>query len=110
MELVPGDVLHSELVEVITVADLFDRFEVESVGFVKIDTEGDDPAVIRSLVTACQQRGFWPRRIEWERNCLSLEADQLATNSLLFEIGYDIIPQGSYTGTQEQTVSAVYNG
>lgn len=87
---VPADAWHREPVPVLTMADVLSRFGITGIGRLKIDAEGADAAILRSLVACCDQRGGWPERIEWERNALT-ENDALAVaEKLLVLRGFTI--------------------
>lgn len=68
-------------VEVITMKDLFDRFSVTSVGFLKLDTEGHDHTI---LMDYFQSDLPIPDRIEYESNILTSKEKLHELHNLLF--------------------------
>jgi hypothetical protein len=79
----------SKPVGILTVTELYQRHSVTEVGYFKVDCEGDDPKVIRSMVAAGDELGVWPEIVEWEANSLTSEIETEATIGLLNDRGYE---------------------
>lgn len=87
----PHSLIRSVPVQVITVDRLFRTNAVSGVTHFKIDCEGMDTAVVKSLVAACDKRnGCWPERITFEANDLTPEQKVSEGISLLASRGYQI--------------------
>jgi len=71
--------------EVHTFTDLVEKFHIKSVEYLKIDVEGHDPRVIKSVM----ESGILPKRIKYEHVHTSTE-DRERTIQLLTKNGYEI--------------------
>lgn len=71
-----------------TVLRLFTEQQVTGVGCFKVDAEGMDCEIVRSLVQACQHTGWWPDMIQFEANSLAPQDEVEKTKELLQSLGY----------------------
>ena len=81
--------LSNHKIEAITWTTLTERYEIESVDLVKIDTEGHDCVVVNSILDST----IYPQRIEFETtHCPKEELTQ--TFARLEMMGYSLITEG----------------
>ncbi len=73
-------------------ATLCTTYDISEIEFLKIDTEGHDVVILRSLAAAVEAGVIaWPNRIKAEcYNALSSKDTQAAIESLLTTAGYTI--------------------
>ena len=83
----PLNLIVAEPVAMISLTDLFAQYEVESVDYLKIDTEGHDTVIMNMLLDTLTVK---PRRIRFESNCLSDKAAVTNICSRLIALGYSI--------------------
>ena len=88
MELVRCDDVDS-----ISMSELFSRYDVDKIKFLKIDTEGGDCAILQSMIPALEKRDkeLWPKRITFEANILTSENTILDTVGLYQNLGYKMV-------------------
>lgn len=78
-------------VEVITFTGLAERVGMARVGHLKIDTEGHDPKVIKSMIEWVESGGAPPLSIRFESNALTTPRDYSDTLRILLDKGYHVI-------------------
>lgn len=75
------------------VATLLAEQNVLSIDLLKLDTEGHDCTILRSLLQACQTNpNWWPRQIKFESNQLSDPTEVSAVCDLFARAGYGVQP------------------
>ncbi|CAJ1446662.1 unnamed protein product [Effrenium voratum] len=87
-----------------TVQSLFQQNQVGTIGVLALDCEGHDCAILKGLITACQQRREWyPQWILFETNGLNDEhfghGTERATVEALVKEGYELFYGGGYHDT-----------
>ena len=84
-----------EKVKVLSYKDLMEMFDVSSVDFLKIDTEGHDCRILKSVIECCKGNiNLFPKKITFESNTLSVESEVTAILSELKIYNYDIVSRG----------------
>ena len=67
------DIINIDEIELITFDTLIKKYKIESIDFLKIDTEGHDTKIIKSLLSS--DKLILPNKIEFEANILSYKND-----------------------------------
>jgi hypothetical protein len=67
------DIINIDDIELITFNKLIKKYKIESIDFLKIDTEGHDTKIIKSLLSS--DNLILPKKIEFEANILSDKND-----------------------------------
>jgi len=67
------DIINIDEIELISFDTLIKKYKIESIDFLKIDTEGHDTKIIKSLLSA--DKLILPNKIEFEANILSDKND-----------------------------------
>jgi hypothetical protein len=75
--------------EVITWDTLINRFNIESVKYLKIDTEGHDCSILRNIVQS--KTNVRPQKVLFENNVLTDSSFFQSTLEILRQNGYNII-------------------
>lgn len=86
-----GDLVMTARVPLLSIQELFSRYGVRSVDYLKVDTEGYDTRILSGLMRHCdaQQRpSCWPRTIHFESNWITPKADRVRTVAELKSRGY----------------------
>lgn len=92
----PLTLIHTRTVPMISLRDLFGTNHVESVDYLKMDTEGHDVQIMGQLLEMMED-GVRPQRIRFESNCLS---DKMAVGNIILrlqEMGYSCRQTGTDT-------------
>lgn len=79
--------LSKTTVECITITELYNRFNIESVQFLKIDTEGHDVLIVNSLLDSELPL---PKRIKFENNVLTDKVEYGKLKNKLERKGYKL--------------------
>tara|TARA_Y100000389_G_C17201678_1_gene383980 strand:+ start:80 stop:682 length:603 start_codon:yes stop_codon:yes gene_type:complete len=70
-------VLESQDVEIITTKEMIERYDIEGVKFLKVDTEGHDNVILLDYLENCiHNPSLFPDKILFETNILSSKEDQ----------------------------------
>lgn len=86
------NLLQKKTVPMLTVKDLFEIYQVQSVDTLKIDTEGHDCNILSGLLTYCETKPLaLPDTIYFEANSLTPTSEIDATLQRLFEFNYSIV-------------------
>ena len=85
-------------VQVITFGMLMEEQGVAGIDYLKVDTEGHDPIVLRSMIEYCDRNpGVYPLRIQFESNGLADKRSEEEMIKALEKRGYSIESRGSDT-------------
>jgi len=89
--------MRSITVRSVTFGTLVSEHSVGSIGHLKVDTEGHDPNIIRSMVQYCEQHpGTFPKMITFEANQLTSDDEKSGTLGLLSKHGYVVLHDDQY--------------
>lgn len=87
----PLTLIHSKRVPVLSVAGLFRKYRVGSVGYLKIDTEGHDVVILRAYLDLVESRPLLKAgRILFESNSLTPRGEVEAVSERLVALGYRV--------------------
>jgi FkbM family methyltransferase len=90
----PESLICSLRVPQLTIAQLFAKHGVRRVRLVKIDTEGHDAKVVRSLIEHCDAQPLaWPAKLIFETNGLGARSEDRAVIAELVQRGYAVRSQ-----------------
>ena len=94
LNLLNGDMLHileSQDIEIITTKMMIERYDIEGVKYLKVDTEGHDCVILLDYIKNCRLNpSLFPDEILFESNILSSKEDQEKVISEFQEHGYDV--------------------
>lgn len=88
------DFFEKKIVLVKTFSQLADTYDIKSIGYLKIDTEGHDCTILESLIYC---GGIFPKKICFETNSLTERKVYTAMMRKLVYLGYKIIYHGDDT-------------
>jgi FkbM family methyltransferase len=84
--------IQCETVVVKTMETLINENKIDSIGTLKIDTEGHDCVILNDYITYCEKNPqLFAKTINFETNVLSLEADQDVVINRLLNNGYKLV-------------------
>jgi FkbM family methyltransferase len=89
-------IIESETVNTITLKKVLDIFNIKSIDFLKIDTEGHDCVVLSTILDDLINETLLIKKIKFETNQLSNKNDQKYILDKL-SIFYEILTEGSNT-------------
>jgi len=97
----PLERIQREQVPMTTLDKLYERFNIGSVGYLKIDTEGHDTIILdgfaRDFVTNARDRSWLPKKIFFESNS-NTPVEKLEHTLVLYQgLGYVVIESGYNT-------------
>ena len=73
-----------------TVGEILEQEGVRSVGYFKIDLNGIEPPILRSLHAACEaQPALWPQRLAYEQGAMDRSVNKRALIRMFREHGYE---------------------
>ena len=78
-------------VECVPIGDLFDRYDITELDYLKIDTEGNDCAIMLHLYDYIKDSNLRPRRILFESNELASPAQVQLVISRFVDLGYNLV-------------------
>jgi hypothetical protein len=81
--------------EAITWSMLVNRYKIESVDMLKIDTEGHDCVIIKNILDS--NSNVLPKKISFENNELSNNIEVQSTLNKLYSVGYKLLNFGYET-------------
>lgn len=92
----PLSLIKETAVPVLSVQDLFEEYSVKSVDFLKIDTEGHDCVILNAYLDLVEHEPIYAaKRICFEANSLTPQADRDAVAARLRSMGYKVAKLGS---------------
>lgn len=87
-----------ELVPLMSIKSLIEKYNIVSIDYLKIDTEGQDCKILKCLFKYVENRTLLqPNKITFETNVLSTERDVKEIIQLYKKIGYKVISTGNDT-------------
>lgn len=85
-------------VRVVSYGQLMANHAVSGVGYLKIDTEGHDPVILKSMIEYCDEHtSCFPQKIQFESNGLSDIQLEESVLQMLIERGYQVISRSHDT-------------
>lgn len=61
------DLMRKDTVPVLSFGMLVEQYNVASIGYIKLDVEGHEPVIMKSIIEACDKNpALWPRAIKYE--------------------------------------------
>ena len=95
---VPDNLIDSVEVEVKSVEQLFNEYDVESIKFLKIDTEGHDCIIMYSYYQLCTKNNdLFAEQILFESNALANKKEVDSIIEKFITYGYELITTGENT-------------
>jgi len=95
---VPDNLIDSVEVEVKSVEQLFNEYDVESIKFLKIDTEGHDCIIMNSYYELCTKNNdLFAEKILFESNALANKNEVDLIIEKFIKYGYELIATGENT-------------
>ena len=89
---IPSDLINVDEVPVKTFQSLAAEYEIESIDFLKIDTEGHDCVILRNYLAFCASNpGVLAKRVLFESNQLSTANDVWQIINRFMSLGYTLI-------------------
>jgi len=89
---IPLSIIKKDVVNVKSIATLFLENDVQSIGYLKIDTEGHDCIILHNYIDYCEVRPeLFAKKIRFETNELSSRADQVEVIDRLLNNGYTVV-------------------
>jgi hypothetical protein len=89
---IPMSIIKKDVVIVKSIATLFLENDVQSIGYLKIDTEGHDCVILHNYINFCERRPeIFAKKIRFETNELSSRAEQREVINRLLSNGYTIV-------------------
>lgn len=104
------DIINKDEIELITFDTLIKKYKIEGVDFLKIDTEGHDITIIKSLLSS--DNLILPKKIEFEANILSNQNEVNDIIEILNRHGYVITKRTESDIVVERKInkeSRIYN-
>lgn len=87
----PEELIQNQTVQVLSVQQLFDQYEVKSLGTLKVDTEGHDPIIMMAYCDLIECRPeLKAKSIKFESNSLSSKLDVKVICERLERNGYRV--------------------
>ena len=81
----------TRIVETIPVNELIKRYNINSVKFLKIDTEGHDTIILNDWLDCCENnKELYPKRIFFESKDLTEPIELTKINERLINLGYKL--------------------
>ena len=106
----PTSLVRKDTVPKITYCDLIQRFGVSSVDLLKVDTEGHDGVILRSLIACCEQQpSLLPKQIVFESNKLTDRREVNYLIKLLEAHGYELVSRGHDTKMKLKGTTAAFS-
>lgn len=94
----PLSLIACDIAPVYTIAELFEMNSVNSIGYLKIDTEGHDVIIMNSYLDYCSDKPhLLAKSIKFESNSLSNKEDVEKIKRRLQDLGYEV--RSTYTDT-----------
>ena len=91
-----------------TFRELLGSYGVASIGYLKIDVNGLEPPILRSLAAACAQRPtLWPHRLTYEQGHIDMRQRQPLINLFTSQGGY--VPALKPASVQRRSHEPRYN-
>ena len=94
MNFLDGDKLHaleSQDIEIITTKEMIERYNIEGVKFLKVDTEGHDNVILLDYLENCiLNPSLFPDKILFETNILSSKEEQEKVIQGFISHGYEV--------------------
>jgi hypothetical protein len=89
------DIITKEKVKVLSYGDLMKMFNVSSVDFLLLDTEGHDCKILKSIIACCKNNiKLFPKKITFESNTLSVESEVTEILNELKKYKYRVLSRG----------------
>lgn len=87
--------VQKDLVDIIPIAEVFDRYDVSELNYLKIDTEGSDCDIMKNLAVFLKNEPTtrYPKRILFESNELAVPTDVEIVKIRFVELGYKIVQE-----------------
>lgn len=87
----PLSLITHQTVPVLSVSELFEKYAVGSIDFLKIDTEGHDCVIMNAYLTIAEARPtLRARKIQFEANALSSQDDVTQIIQRMQALGYQV--------------------
>lgn len=86
-------ILKCDEVDVLSINEFIDKYDIRSIKYLKIDTEGHDCIIIKSLLAG----KVLPKKIHFESNVLTPKDLYQETMKLLLDKNYKVIGRGDNT-------------
>jgi len=93
----PNYVFKNVVVPLISVNELFKTYDVTSIKNLKIDTEGHDCIILRSVINCIQVNKIQIEQIKFESNVLSNAGEVDSVIMSLQKLGYKLLSRGEDT-------------
>jgi FkbM family methyltransferase len=91
----PLDLMETTEVPVKTFEQIVEQQDITSIGYLKIDTEGHDIIIMRSVVDLCRKRrALFPSKIQFECNSMVDKGEVNAMVKTLEAEGYKLLSRG----------------
>ena len=93
----PNHIFRNAVVPMMRIDDLFGRYDVTSIKFLKIDTEGHDCLIMRNIIKCIQSNKIQIEQIKFESNVLSDASEVDSIIMSLQELGYKLLSRDEDT-------------
>jgi hypothetical protein len=87
----PASEIASQPVPVVRLKTLLDKYQVQTIDVLKVDTEGHDVIILNDFLDTLASPELLPTRIFYENNGLIPAEDVHTLNVRLLELGYTIV-------------------